>query len=228
LLFCEQIHKSKYIQNKEAEEAKDTTTINELYSVIKTLLTRVETLEEKYSTLHKYVGGIKKKINIQDWLKTNRTPKNDFNQWLTHIKLSQAHMNNVIKHDYLEGVTYLLQEFLPLDDVNTLPICGFNQKKGVLFVYQNEKWNPINAEQFLSILQHIDGELTRQFALWREKHKHRIDTDFTFFTDVVMENFNKLVGQKYTRERQISYIKSNIYQYLKCNLKNIVHYEFSF
>ena len=228
LLFCEQIHKSKYVQNADDEETKDKPKIGDLYSVIKTLLARVETLEEKYSTLHKYVESVKKKIDIVQWLTEHRTPKIDFKRWLSGIVLTRAHMDLVIKHDYLNGVGYVLQQFLPLEIADTLPICCFQQKKHIFFVYQNEKWQQINDEQMLSILQHIDKKLVGLFQLWREEHKHKIENDHSFFMDVMMNNFNKIIGQKYTRERQISAVKSSMYQYLKCNLKNIIQYEFTF
>jgi len=228
ILFCEQIHKSQYVQHADEEEAKDKATVKQLYSVIKTLLTRVETLEEKYNDLHKYVENIKKKINIVDWLTENRTPKTEFKSWLSNIVLTRAHMDLVIKHDYLNGVGYVLQQFLPLENVATLPICCFQQKKQIFFIYQNEKWQQINDDQMLSILQHIDKKLVGLFLLWKEEHKYKIETDHSFYMDVMMHNFNKIIGQKYTRERQISAVKSSIYQYLKCNLKNIIHYEFTF
>lgn len=228
ILFCEQIHKSQYVQNAEEEEAKDKATIKQLYSVIKTLLSRVETLEDKYKNLHKYVENVKKKINIIDWLTENRTPNIEFHNWISSIILTKEHMNIVIKHDYLNGVGYILQQFLPLEHVDKLPICCFQQKKHVFFVYQNKKWEQINDEQMLLILQHIDRNLVRLFQVWREEHQYKIETDHSFYMNVMMNNFNKIIGQKYTRERQISAIKTSIYQYLKYNLKNIIQYEFTF
>ena len=79
-----------------------------------------------------------KNINIINWLSENETPDISFKEWIKTINIDEATIKNIIKRDFINGVTDLLDKYIYNSDI---PLKAFDRKTNELYIYMK----PING-----------------------------------------------------------------------------------
>ena len=181
-------------------------------------------MEEQISNLTKWVNTKRKKLSIIDWLNTNSKADINYNEWKDNLTLNRKHLEMIFQYNYIEGISNIIKENLPLEQEEILCFKAFDQKENSLFIYNTEGWILLPPENFESLLVMIDKLLMKEFVVWQDEIKQ---TSKNEYFEIFTENVQKVMGGHFTREQILSRVKRNIYKHLKMNLRNIIQFEFS-
>lgn len=227
IIACENIHKSQYKQECEKEERESMPSQMELYRMLLDLTGKYEKLNDEVDVLRKYVERTKKKINILEWLDINCTKSILFDEWTKNIEVSEEQLQNTFKLGYVDGIYLILQQQLPITDIESHPIKCFDQKRGLFFSKSEDGWIMMDEKDITNVVRVVNHKLMSSFNSWKKKNQERIDKDDKFYDKYV--DYMKIVfGGNMTKEQSYKKLKSKLYNYLKCDLKNIIQYEFIF
>ena len=209
------------------EEYEDTPSVRKLYEIVQELYLRNEKLEKKVAQLTKMEYQQRKKLCVIDWLTTNKKPEKTFEAWQRQLKIERRHMEEICKHDYVKGMQHILEELLPDDEEITLPICAFNQKENVLYIYHDNTWRAMCARDFEALTEKISKKVMGYFIEWQDENISKIKNMNSNFSETFTANTQKVMGTNFTPEKKISRIKKALYKHLKRNL-NITECEITF
>lgn len=238
---CNIMQKSKRERDYENECGGAALSYRELYEVVQTLAMKYNQLEKKFDKMSSWINSNKQKLNVLDWLNANKKINLYFNQWVERLEIIRDDMENVFKYGFVEGLRFIIQRIFPLTSINSghddMPIRAFDQKDGVLFVYnigltfnvdgvQGGEWNTINNEQFDNLFNKISKGLLCQLKFWQDENRERLFT--SGFTEIYMENVKKITGGDLSKDQQCSKFKTMLYNHIKINLKNVITHEFEF
>lgn len=228
LLICEQLLDSKKMKMMMLDESGHIPTQTELFYLVRNLMVKCESLESEVTKLRKYANITKKQINIIDWLNNNLTVSISYSDWLKTLhNITQDELQKVFKCKYIEGVYQILESRLSITETQSHPIKCFNQKSNMFFIYDDNKWSLMTMDMFNNLANLINGRLIKAFYVWKAKHIEEIENNDRMF-DTYTENMRIVLGENKTNAQIIQKLKTKLYTYLKCDLKNIVKYEFSF
>ena len=225
--ICELMCKSMKERQLENEENDDTPTIRVLYDVILELTNKMTKMEKKIQELSKWADLKKKKINMVDWLNENKTEEKQLGleEFLLTIKVNRIHLENLFQTDYTLGILKVLQDFLPLAETsNGNPIKAFDNKANVLYAFSENKWMILSDKMFQEIINNIVKQLLNEFVVWQTENASRMEQDD--FAIKYSANVKKMMGGNFTREQVYAKVKTDLYKYLKVNVKNITEYHF--
>lgn len=226
ILVCSIISKTPSERKSENKQYENIPTVLEMYEMIQILIVKNDNLEKQVNKMSKWINN-KKKVNVIEWLNENNIPSIDFSQWLEVLEITSEHMEFVFDHNFVEGINLSVREIIN-KDIESIPIKAFEQKEGVLYVYNGSesKWEIINSSQFETLFIKITKGLLTQLKLWQDENRHRLYQ--TGFTEKYIENVKKITGGDLTKEQQYHKLKQAFYNGLKINIKNIIQYEFVF
>lgn len=226
ILICGVISKTTKERKRENEEYENIPSMKEMYEMIQILIVKNDNLEKQVNKMSKWINN-KKKVNVIEWLNENNIPPINFNQWLETIEITSEYMEFVFDHNFVEGINLTARELVN-KDLETLPMKSFEQKEGVLYIYNGieNKWEIINSSQFDTLFIKITKGLLGQLKLWQDKNRQRLYQHG--FTEKYIENVKKITGGDLSKEQQNNKLKMAFYNALKVNIKNIVQYEFVF
>lgn len=256
ILICEQLHYQREIQEskkvKEAnqQEEDDILTHNEMSYLIRVLIQKCEKLENELDDVKKFTKKVKKEISILDWLNDNLQSEKTFIEWIEDFEVERNLVQGIFENDFIIGMIEILHNVFPLENTNNHPIKCFNQKKNLFYIYdyvnvernreknnmnnvENEnnyrekKWRIMDKQTFDKMIMIFIKKCLKIFFIWKEENIDRIKNDEDFH-DIYVLNMRKVMGS--TKKDEIIYkrITTNLYNYLKCNVKNIIEYEFAF
>jgi len=227
VVLCESLHKSKYKSNCDAEEKLSLPSQMDLYKIVLDLTEKYDKLNNEMKTLRNYVERTKKKINILEWLNENYKNIDLFDNWIKTIKISDSQLENTFKFGYIDGVYLILQHNFPLNNVEKHPIKSFDQKRNIFFSNTAEGWIMMEETNVMNIIRNINCKLMIKFSEWKKEHEEQIENNDRFY-DKYVDYMKIILGGNLTKEQSYKKIKHKLYDYLKCDLKNIIQYEFIF
>lgn len=227
IIICEQLHDDKKIKMVFLDEENNIPSHNQMFYLVRNLIEKCNKLETEVESLKKYVNITKKKINALDWLNDNITSSISFTEWINNINIQQDELMNVFKCGYIEGVYQILESRMPLSNTNAHPIKCFNQNSNIFFVYNDNKWTHMSMDEFNKLANTINGKIIKAFYIWKNNNADLIESSDRMY-DVYTENMRIVLGENKTNQQIIQKLKTKLYSYLKCDLKNIIKYEFVF
>ena len=199
----------------------------QMYILINELINKVNYLENEMLEMKSWVKKKQRKCNIIDWLNENCKPEQDFNDWKENIIITNKHLEMIYKYDFVDGMYFILQDLFPIENEDSFPIKGFEQKKNLLFIYTKDSWKSMTNEDFESFINKIHHNIIVLFKKWKDKHQDLIYENEDE-NDKYLLNVIKVMGGKLPMEQRILRINNKFYNYIKLNLKNIVEYDFTF
>lgn len=229
-LVCEFMSKSKQELRIDMEEYEDTPSVRKLYEIVQELYLRNEKLEKRVAQLTKMEYQQRKKLCVLNWLNTNtnRKPEQNFKVWQSQLKIERRHMELIFKYDYVKGMQHILEELLPDGDERTFPICAFNQKENVLYIYDDNAWCTMCTRDLEELTGGISKKVMDHFMEWQDENMSRITSIDSNFSETFTANTPKVMGTNFTPEKKISRIKNAIYKHLKTNLQSTMDCELTF
>tara|TARA_Y100000780_G_C13694897_1_gene421144 strand:+ start:6054 stop:6695 length:642 start_codon:yes stop_codon:yes gene_type:complete len=199
----------------------------QMFYLVRNLIDKCNKLEHKVDQLQKYANITKKQINALDWLNENITLSLSFKSWIDSIDINQENLISIFKLGYIEGVYQILETYLPIDATVKHPIKCFKQNSNTFFIYEENKWSRMNLNDFKYLTSKLSGKIIRAFNIWKTDNMEKIDNSDKMY-DLYVDYMRIVLGENKSNEVIIQKLKSKMYTYLKCDLKNIVKYEFSF
>jgi len=220
----------------------DITTEN-IFKMLIILHNKYEKLEADYSELKKFVNVTKNKIDILEYLNQNcvtQFENNCFDTFMNAIIIDNDCLEFVFKKDYIDGVYDIIVSNIQRikDKSFNIPIKCFNQKDGILYVFErgsverdsnvrgNSSWIIMDGEYFKKLIKHIDKKLLMLFLEWKLHMESTLDAET--YSEIYIKNMKKIIGGNFVKKHtNISMIiKNKLYKHLRVDIKNITTYEF--
>jgi hypothetical protein len=89
VLVCDILSSSN---ERKREDSENVPSVRELYSIIKTLVVKCDSLETKLEKMQSWVNNNKKKLNVVDWLNTNQCLNITFYDWIDGLIITSSDM----------------------------------------------------------------------------------------------------------------------------------------
>lgn len=252
LLICNVMSKSIKERARENCELDNTPTIRELYSIILHLTNKCEIMEKKIEKLSNVYNKEKKKINVLEWLNTNKIYVDGdekeipvFQEWINTINIVEEDMNYVSEHTFLDGLKHIIKRLLreaDNEDYNMyIPIRAFDQRENLFYIYdyddtnepnetindsREKKWALMSQEKINQLFTKISKGLITQLRIWKDKNIHRISEDS--FTQVYANHLKKITGGQLTIQQQQNKFRKYLYNSIKINIKTFIECEYEF
>ena len=188
-------------------------------------------MEQKMNEMQKWVEKRKRKLNIIQWLNSNNSSTTTIQDWIQTIIVTEEHIEILIEQNMAQTIGAILKNKLHQttgEDVR--PLCCFTQKSNLFYCYNNteDKWSHFTTDEFIIMLKRIHAKIVKTLCEWYDKNADRINK-----SDKMQILYNKtmikLMSANFTQDSQIlSKIKTDLYQHIKTDIKNVIEYEFEF
>ena len=234
-LQCELRSICNKIQTKDEEEqeldVKFNGSINDVYKLLINLTNKFDKLETDYNELKKYANVTKSKIDVIEYLDTNFNYGDfDFVKFLNSIQITEAELQVVFDHDYINGIYQIITDHIEKVQHNVnIPIKAFNSKEGVLYICVNpddrgHKWVIMDDDCIKSIMKYFNKSLSPLFLNWQKVNKKTLPSDV--FTTVFNRNMKRVFASNYEKKNMNAMLKNKLYKHLKISLRNFVSHDF--
>lgn len=224
---CELLALSKETQQDVSHLTKmDVPAPLEIWMALQNALIKIEKLEKKIESQDRWIKRQKQKMSIIDWLNKNHLLDQTCDTWLNSITLNRRDLQLIFDHDFVGGISYIIQRYLPVKNQEKFPIRAFEQKLNTLFIFNGKTWEMIDTDTFDKIIDEFHKKIHKVFVIWNKEQQGFMN--YENVDESYYKNVMKVMGGKYSREDTLKKIKFKLFNYLKFNLKNIVQYEFTF
>ena len=220
--FCAILHQGKYAQEASLGELDDLPSTQEMYKVLQALVKDGVRMKAEITELKKAAKREKKKVCLVDWLNNNRTPQADFNSWVSQIEVTERDFNYLVSTTFVEGALMVLKRELSEQRDESYPICCFDQKLKIFFIFLSDGWRMIDDDEFSRFIASLQRKFGKIFQKWIKDNTESIARDD--------EKFHTYTKQLYFADfdASVKKIERKLYNCTKYNLTRIVEYEFTF
>jgi uncharacterized protein YlbG (UPF0298 family) len=227
-ILCDFLTKTKREKDVLFEEDKDIPTYLELVGIVKEISINYLNIKQKMENMEKWIDKKKKKINVIDWLNANRKPEIMFQKWIEEIPINESDIEYLMNNNIFQTIHKIWDKIEHL----RIPLACFCQKSNLFYIYVNDNnngivWRKMQNEDFIKLLQKIQHKFINILGQWYNNNLYEIKSN-----DGMSITYNKMIIQimniSLTPDNNYSKIHSNLYNYLKMDLKNLIEYEFEF
>ena len=211
--FCSFIHTSA----KEHENKSIPLPSQEImFHYIVHLTKKVEKLEEKLSRIEKSTT-ISKKIHINDYLKTLKSPLYTYSEWLNQIEVSDQDLEKLFEYDIKICIKSVLEDVLDSD----MPFTAFQEKQNAIYIFDT-KWRAMTAEEFSKLVSIISHRILKKYMYWANEHRAQLELN-PKTQELAMSYMSKANGLNCNLDQTISDIKKWIFTKISTSNKTIEH-----
>jgi hypothetical protein len=229
IILCEFLSKTKREKDILKEEENDLPSYLQLTYIVQELSLKYSKLEKQMEDMQKWIEKKKKKINVISWLNSNVEPPQTFTDWINELILKEEHFEFLMENNIIQTIHLILEENLTSNKI--YPIKSFSQKINVFYICESNKsrciWKQMIFEDFAKLLKNIQNKLLILLSQWRITNKEQIDNNDSI-SILYNKTIIKLMNISFTQDATSGKIKSNLYNYLKTDVKNMIEYEFEF
>ena len=225
-LLCEVVHKTKREKICDEEENTDIPSRAQLYQIIQELAAKYDSLNEKMQEMQKWVQTKKKKLDIIQWLNTNKPVTNvslSFQIWTKKIQVQETHIQLLMEENIVQTINTILRDNL----LNEKPVAAFVQKNNIIYCQDETtcNWKQLESDEFILLIKQIHSKILRELCEWRNKNASEIASN-----DKMSELYNKtvikLMGLNFSQDSTaLSKIRVNLYNSLKIEFKQTIEFE---
>jgi len=249
-------------------DAKNDTKINDclLIELLKDLLIKYNKLSNEMTEIKKWMSKEKKQINIVDWLNkynpVDFQPISSFDGFINNFMISEEYIKKITTSNILDVYLYSIEDLFSIDTQDltscttnpilqsSMPICCFNQKANVFYIYTEISsnsttsqssiefhWREAKNEDILRIFNKIKNKLISELCKWNDFQQNLIaettpnHNQYNSSKEKMDEIFNKSILKLMTDISNNSIfqkLKSRLYHKIKTDIKQYVEYEFKF
>lgn len=227
LVLCEIIHKiksGKKVGFPEEVEVEPPTP-NVMYQMILQLAEKYHKLEEKTTEMNKWVVKKKKKMDVVVWLNESVKPDYDFDRLIDLVIIDDADVEFMLDNSLNETIYRVLFRVLIAADDQVVPVFAFNQKSGILYMYEKEQWTELPAVRLTRLLNICQRKISKAMLDWKKNHKQEINASDAFATRYDKAVL-RLMSVEFRAEGQLNKVKNAVYGRLKTDAKTVIEYEF--
>ena len=209
-------HKLICIKDKEELDKLD------IRDIVYELIKKNQKLENDLIELKRWVNTKKKKIIIIDWLNSNIKPDIIFYKFKDTFNISNEELEIIFETNIIDGITEIFNNKIKKYD--NFCLKAFEQKDNTIYIY-NEKWEILSDENYILFISNLYKQIMTKFKEWQDKNEKNLYSND--FSDKYIKYVKKIMGGDIPIERQRAKIHRNIYNLIKCDLKNTIEYEFT-
>ena len=204
MLICMFKHKSKSQKQKELESIEPKLTDSERDRLIRSMLLKIQKMDNTIKELKNDVVILKKKqrINILEHLNSENgiLPSLSLKDWIYHIDVSVSHLIKVFETDLIQGIIECLKQAILISP--NIPLCSFIQKNKTLFVYRISsassatniiiRWEIMTHDEMKKALNLLAFRFLQVFIQWKQDNYF---PDNEEWQEKIMIYSKKIMGQ---------------------------------
>jgi hypothetical protein len=229
-ILCEFMLKTAKTRKIEEEESESMPSYINLVKIVQELAIKCQKLEDDMSEMRNFINRKKKKIDIKTWLCENIKPIETYCDWATNIAVIDSHLENLIHNNLIQTFHQIIETNLPIGESNLYPVKCFVQKQTTFYIYVDDetKWRELAPQELLNLFQHIQQKLLSELGAWKIRNQRDLEEN-----DKMKEIYNKMVIKLMSipftvNDAIFTKLRSNMFQYLKTDLKRNFEYEFEY
>ena len=224
LVLCELVHKIKSGKKVTEEVEVEPPSPKMMYQMILQLAEKYQRLEEKTTEMNKWVVKKKKKMDVVAWLNESLKPDYEFEGISDRVIIDDADVEFMLDNCLHETIYRVMFRLLASDDA-VVPVFAFNQKQGVLYMYEKEQWSELPADKLTRLLNNLQRKISKAMLDWKKKHRDEINASDAFATRYDKAVL-RLMSIEFRVDGQLNKAKNAIYNRLKTDAKTVIEYEF--
>lgn len=217
-VLCDFKQKSIKHQELDIEFDKELPNPQTMYKLLLDLGIKYNKLEDKYNEINKFVSNKKRKVDVVQWLNTNKKPTTTFVRLIDCITISAADIELLTQETPHDILVKILNRSIYFE---TTPVTAFVEKNNLLYVYDNESWSEMKREQLINFLNMVQFKMSKTLFEMKRANKQDIlgnDATATRFDKIT----NKLMSIDFENGALFSRIRASMYNQLKTELNYII------
>jgi len=220
VVACELLNKTKRERDNDMEIAQDTPNVRELYDIILEMNHTIQNLQKKVVCLEGASKQKYKKINIIDWLPTQKIPACNWDYWCDSVQFNESNLLHCFQTNIVTSIFECIKQYC--EDITLLPIRAFHQKLNIFYIYTDRTWNELNYTHFEKLICKLHKLCTIEFTKWQ------VGASTEMKGEMFMETFSKNIKNinSQTPQEISKKVHNRLYKYLKMNIKNIIEFDF--
>ena len=160
-------------KNKDFIKIKRQPLHKDVYEIIKQLQEKVERLENKVRKLELREP---KNKSVDEYLNENNIiPTITFNKWIYKIDITEEHLDKLYEDSPEDAYKAIFKPILK-NLMDEDPIKAFTAKKGIYYVYDENKWRIMDENHLSKIVLYLNKEFINVFVRWVENNKEAINS----------------------------------------------------
>lgn len=238
IVFCEIVDKTKRNKNIIIDEEEELPSQRHMYNMLVELTLKCNKLEQKVEKMNRFVDKKIKKINIVDWLNSNKYPEYRFDKLIEKINLNQDDIDMIFDKNVYDIISILLsRELFDNEIINNAPIYAAIQKSNYIYIYQNvdknqnnenkSVWCELSREILVSFMNKFQNKIMKVLSEWKQINKNQMNN-----SDKLCEQYNKglmkIIAIDFKNDIIYNKMRSLFYNKLKTDMKTMIEYEFEF
>lgn len=217
--MCQMMQNTTQESSEIQEQIDELPSKIDMFKIIKSLVRKTNQLEREIKDLKSIVDKRIKNVNIIDFLnQQNKSDLTDFETWKKNINIDIKDIQFIFDNNFIDGLIHIITK-LHHDNEKSCIRC-FEQKKGALFIYENNKWSRWTESSFNDFISYIQKKIRNKFQEWQEANKEEIlsDNSKIDYPDLVQ----KIMGNKLNKKQISSRLKTHLFSNLKENMQGFI------
>jgi hypothetical protein len=141
------------------------------------------------------------------------------------------HFENLMENSLFHTIQQVFEYNLSQSDM-IYPIRCFSQKAGVFYIGEKREndtceWRQMEFADMILILKIFQNRMIKELTKWKQDNQHKFDNSDKI-SELYQKAIIKLMSISFTQDGNMSRIKTNLFHYLKSDLKTQIDYEFEF
>ena len=200
------------------ENVQKTPTTKELFDLIENLTFKYNNMQLELENVKSKLNVKYKKLNILNWLNENKKDINcNFLKIIEELQLNKDDLKIIFDKGFINGISEILNYRLSENE----NINCFNEKKGIIYVFNN-KWEELQENVFENLIKNINGQMLTLFKKHQDDNIDKMEDEK--FHEEIHKQLLKLLSDL-PLDVKCRRIKNNLYEGLKRNFKTIVEFE---
>ena len=198
-------------------------TYNELFLMVVNLTNKYSKLEQQVNKLNNNSINKTIKVNFLDWLNRFKKPDIDSKSFNNNIIIYSKYIDLLFNNSVYDTIQIILNDHFNLSNVKIIPIYAFNEKKNIIYGY-NEKqtWEILSDNELTRLFGSILILLSKELDSWY-KNIDLLTVDKK--QDIYNKNKIKIVSPNLQKTSILSRFKTILYNIIKVEMKERIYYE---
>jgi len=205
-----------YKCERETMNSNDKVTIHKLLGMIENLIENQNKMQMELENIKGNLNRKNKKLNVIEWLNEKEEIKYDFTEDWNNLKLTEEDLFIIFDKGFVKGIAEILNNnFIKFETVK----C-FNEKKQLIYIYKNKKWQEINKEEWEEIIKKINSQILVLFKNYQDQNLAQLEDEG--YHKRLNGYLSKILCVELKFETKCNRIQTTVYNFLKVGFKNIV------
>jgi len=201
---------------REIENSQNKESIPKLFEMIEKLIENQNQMQLEISNLKANLNRKNKKINVLDWLNDKEEIIGDFTEDWKNLKLKEEDLYIIFDKGFVKGISEILNNYF----MKLQTIKCFNEKKQLIYIYKNKKWQQIYKQEWEEIIKKINSHILVLFKNYQDQNLAQLEDEG--YHKRLNGYLSKILCVELTFETKCNRIQTTVYNFLKVGFKNIV------